>query len=199
MGSDSMNQQVLALLAVVTATVLGAIMYLARREQSTIESAQRLIANPERHMPPGGDVVFRKPRLSGLMLILLFLWILGLAVYSVVHSRGLLHIEGIRAGIVVLIGLYPLAMGIRSLRYKVRVSNDELTISDLTSRSVPLRDISDVNMGTSRITSFCQINLMSGEENLTVASDLKHFPEFVSLLCERVDESKRRGGATRSP
>jgi hypothetical protein len=169
----------------ILAAIVGSMMFLSQRDQLSVQRAQALIANPPK-MPDRGEIVFRKPKAAGYMLILLFIFILCLATYSVVHSPGLLHIEGIRAGIVVLIGLYPLAMGIRSLRYEVRVSNDELTMSDLTTRSVPLRDISDVNMGTSRITSFCQINLMSGEESLTVASDLKHFPEFVSLLCNRV-------------
>jgi hypothetical protein len=33
---------------------------------------------------------------------------------------------------------------------------------------------------------------MTGEEDLSLASDLKNFPEFVSLLCEKVNESKAR-------
>ena len=178
------------------AIVIGATMFLSQRDQVTVQRAQELIANPPQ-LPASGDLVFHKPELSGYMLILLFISIFGMATYSVIHSRGLLHIEGLRAGIVVLITLYPLAMGIRSLRYTVRVSPDELTIFDLAIRRVPLRDISDVNMGTSRITSYCQIKLISGEEDLTVASDLENFPEFVSLLCERVNESKTRDAASR--
>jgi hypothetical protein len=63
---------------------------------------------------------------------------------------------------------------------------------------VPLRDISDVNMGTFRISSFCQIKLSSGEEDLTVASDIENFPEFVSLLCERVNESRNLSRVSRA-
>lgn len=69
---------------------------------------------------------------------------LGMAAYSMIHNRGLLRIGG--AGIVVLLAIGPLVMGIRSLRYSVRVSNDELTLSDLTTKSVPLRAIGDVTM-----------------------------------------------------
>ena len=94
------------------------------------------------------------------------------------------------AGIGVLLAIRPLVMGIRSLRYSVRVSNDELTISDLTTKSVPLRDIGEVTIGVSRASSFCQIRLITGEEDLNVASDLEQFPEFVSLLSENVNASK---------
>jgi hypothetical protein len=114
--------------------------------------------------------------------------ILGMAAYSVIHSPGLLRVVG--AGMAVLLAISPLVIGIRSLRYCVRVSNDELTISDFTTKSVPLRVIGEVFIGVSRASSFCQIRLITGEEDLKVASDLEHFPEFVSLLSENVNASK---------
>jgi len=164
------------------------IMVLSAREAEKVRAkAQEMIANPVR-LPPGGERVFRRPRLFGYMLILLFIGILGMAAYSVIHSPGLLRI--VSAGIVVLLAISPLVMGIRSLRYSVRVSNDELTISDLTTKSVPLRDIGEVTIGVSRASSFCQIRLITGEKDLNVASDLEHFPEFVSLLSQNVNASK---------
>jgi hypothetical protein len=167
------------------------IMLLSAREAEKVRAkAQELLASPVR-LPPGAERVFRKPKLFGYMLILLFIFILGMAAYSVSHSRSLLRIEG--AGIVVLLAISPLVMGIRSLRYSVRVSNDELTISDLTTKSVPLRDIGEVTIGVSRASSFCQIRLITGEEDLSVASDLEQFPEFVSLLSENVNASKKIG------
>ncbi len=163
-------------------------MVLSAREAEKVRAkAQEMIANPVR-LPPGGERVFRRPRLFGYMLILLFIGILGMAAYSVIHSPGLLRI--VSAGIVVLLAISPLVMGIRSLRYSVRVSNDELTISDLTTKSVPLRDIGEVTIGVSRASSFCQIRLITGEKDLNVASDLEHFPEFVSLLSQNVNASK---------
>jgi hypothetical protein len=165
-------------------------MFVARRDQLTVQRAQELIANPPK-LPASGEMIFRKPKLAGYMLILLFVFVAGMATYSVIHGRGLLDIERLRAGIIVLIALYPLAMGIRSLRYKVRVSNDELIISDLATKRAPLKDISEVKIdrGT-RGGPFCRIGLMTGEEDLHVPSDLKDFPEFVSLLCETVNKSK---------
>ena len=87
-------------------------------------------------------------------------------------------------------------MGIRSLRYSVRVSMDELVVSDSTTRVVPMQNISGVKVVPPG--GFCRIRLTTGEEDLKVASDLKNFPEFVSLLCNTVDESKSQG-ASRPP
>jgi hypothetical protein len=182
-------RDLIAILAIVLIVggVVSITLLSAREAEKVRAKAQELIANPVR-LPPGGERVFRKPKLSGYMLILLFICILGMAAYSVIRSQGLLRIEG--AGIVVLLAIAPLVMGIRSLRYSVRVSNVELTISDLTTKSVPLRDIGEVTIGVSRASSFCQIRLITGEEDLNVASDLEHFPEFVSLLSENVNASK---------
>jgi hypothetical protein len=178
-----------AILAIVL--IVGGVMSITvlsvRDAEKVRAKAQELIANPVR-LPPGGERVFRKPKLFGYMLILFFIGILGMAAYSVIHSTGLVRVVG--AGVVVLLAISPLVMGIRSLRYSVRVSNDELTISDLTTKSVPLRDIGEVTIGVSRASSFCQIRLITGEEDLNVASDLEHFPEFVSLLSESVNASK---------
>lgn len=164
------------------------IMVLGARDAEKVRAqAQGLIANPVR-LPPGGERVFRKPKLFGFMLILLFIGILGMAAYSVSHSPGVLRI--VSAGIVVLLAISPLVMGIRSLRYSVRVSNNELTISDFSTKTVPLRDIGEVTIGVSRASSFCQIRLITGEGDLNVPSDLERFPEFVSLLSENVNASK---------
>jgi hypothetical protein len=133
------------------------------------------------------------------MLILFFVAMCWLAAYSLIHNWDSLHTtagrqKGFLAGFLVLIASSPLIRGIRDLRYTARISPDELIISDRTTRSVPLRDITDVRVKG----SFCQIRLMTGEEDLKVGSDLKNFPEFVSLLCKRVDESKSRGDTSRS-
>ena len=164
------------------------IMVLSARDAEKVRAkAQELIANPVR-LPPGGERVFRKPKLFGFMLILLFIGILGMAAYSVSHSPGLSRI--VSAGIVVLLAISPLVIGIRSLRYSVRVSNNELTISNFTTKTVSLRDIGEVTIGVSRASSFCQIRLITGEGDLNVPSDLEHFPEFVSLLSENVNALK---------
>jgi hypothetical protein len=177
---------ILAIVLIVGGVI--SIMALSAREAEKVRAkAQELIANPVL-LPPGGERVFRKPKLFGYMLILLFIFILGMAAYSVIHSPGLLRI--VSTGVVVLVAVSPLVMGIRSLRYSVRVSNDELTISDLTTKRVSLRDIGEVTIGVSRASSFCRIRLITGEEDLNVASDLEHFPEFVSLLSENVNASK---------
>jgi hypothetical protein len=197
-GADSMNKQIIALLAAVIAAVLGAIIYLAKNEQSTVEAAQKLIANPPQ-LPPNGEMVFRKPKSAGYMLILLFVSILVMAAYGVIRSGGLFRIEGIRAGVIVLVAVSPLVMGIRSLRYTVRVSTDALVISDATTKYVRLRDISEVNIEPGyRGGRFCRIALMTGEEDLQVTSDLENFPEFVSLLCNSVDEIKGNGATGRA-
>jgi hypothetical protein len=177
---------ILAIVLIVGGVI--SIMVLSARDAEKVRAkAQELIANPVR-LPPGGEREFRKPKLFGYMLILFFIGILCMAAYSVIHSPGLLRVVG--AGMVVLLAIGALVMGIRSLRYCVRVSNDELTISDFTTRSVPLRVIGEVSIGVSRASSFCQIRLITGEEDLKVASDLEHFPEFVSLLSENVNASK---------
>jgi hypothetical protein len=187
---DQVNMRDLtAILAIVLIVggVMSIVVLSVRDAEKVRAKAQELIANPVR-LPPGGERVFRKPKLFGYMLILFFIGILGMATYSVIHSTGL--VRGLGAGVVVLLAISPLVMGVRSLRYSVRVSNNELTISDLTTKSVPLRDIGEVTIGVSRASSFCQIRLITGEEDLNVASDLEHFPEFVSLLSESVNASK---------
>jgi hypothetical protein len=195
-----MNVQLLGLLAVVTpvVAVLGSLMYLAQRDKSARDSAQKLIANAGHHKTDSagsGEVLFRKARLPGYLLLLLFLCVFGIAAYSLIYNWGSLHtaarpLTGFSASMGILISLLPLAMAIRELRYTVRVSEDELVISDLTTKSVPLQDISEVTIGVSKLSSFCQIRPMTGEEYLQVGSDLKNFPEFVSLLSERVNKSK---------
>jgi peroxiredoxin len=187
---DQVNMRDLtAILAIVLIVggVMSIVVLSVRDAEKVRAKAQELIANPVR-LPPGGERVFRKPKLFGYMLILFFIGILGMATYSVIHSTGL--VRGLGAGVVVLLAISPLVMGVRSLRYSVRVSNNELTISDLTTKSVPLRDIGEVTIGVSRASSFCQIRLITGEDDLNVASDLEHFPEFVSLLSESVNASK---------
>ncbi|HEY2533966.1 MAG TPA: hypothetical protein VGJ20_39600, partial [Xanthobacteraceae bacterium] len=90
--------------------------------------------------------MFRKPKAAGLMLVLLFVTVAALAAYSMAHTGCLVHIEGIKAGVIVLMAVWPLIMGIRSLRYNVRVSNDTLTISNATTKSVRLQDIRKVQI-----------------------------------------------------
>jgi hypothetical protein len=173
-------------------------LFLSQRDQLTVERAQELMANPPK-LPPGGDRVFCRPRAYGYLLILLSVFILGMFIYSVIRSRGLLDMHGLRAGLAALIALYPLGMGLKGLRYNVRVSNDALIISDLTVKRARLEDISEVKIDRTRTSHFCRISLMTGEEDLRIPSDLNDFPEFVSLLCEAVNEAKARAPPGHQP
>jgi len=188
-----MNTQLIGFLIVpaAIAILLWILVHQSRSEQKTIDTARRLTQNPVQDNRM--EIVFRKPRALGGMLILSFVVICCLATYSLIHNWGSMHttldrLKGFFAGVLVLIAVDPLIRGIRDLRYRVRVSTDELVISDRTTKSVPLRDIRDV-----RVTgAFCQIRLMTGQEDLKVSSNLKNFPEFVRLLCDRVDALKSR-------
>jgi hypothetical protein len=177
----------LLLLAGIFACVGVMVRDAQRQHRKAERSQEELIAKPPQ-LPRNGELVFRKPKLFGYALIFLFVSFCAMAVYSVIHNGRVLNIAGLRAGTVVLIGLYPLAIGMRSLRYAVRVSTDELLISDFTTKVVPLRNISAVKIIPP--SGFCQIRLTTGEEDLKVTSDLENFPEFVSLLCNSVDASK---------
>lgn len=181
------------------AAIVAGIAVMVRDAQRQHHKAQRLqeelIANPPQ-LPPNGEMVFRKPKLFGYMLIFLFVGICAMAVYGVIHSGGVLNITGLRAATVILIGLYPLAMGIRSLRYAVRVSTDELILSDSTTKVVPLRNIGAVMIIPPG--GICRIRLTTGEEDLKVTSDLTDFPQFVSLLCNSVDKIKGNGDTGRA-
>jgi hypothetical protein len=84
----------------------------------------------------------------------------------------------------------PLALAVWRWKYTVRVTDNELAISSLTTRSVPLHDISEVAIGAFKASSFCKIRLNTGEEDLTVGSDLKGFLDFVKL-CRRTLTSQR--------
>jgi hypothetical protein len=191
----------LIVLACIMAVLIGSMMYLAQRDERVRERAEKLIAkagHQKTHSAPLGEMVFRKPRLSGYLILLLFFWVFCIALYGLIYNWISLHtaarpVTGFSAGMVLLASLALLAMAVRQFRYSACVSDDELTITDLTTRSVPLRDIGEVTIGVSRASSFCQIRLITGEEGLMVASDLTNFPEFVSLLSERVKESKTRG------
>jgi hypothetical protein len=196
-GSDSINPQLIGFLIVLAifAALLGGIMYLVKGEQRTIDSAQKLIANPE-HLQ-SGQVTFRKHRLAGYLLSLVSLLVLFAVLTSLIYSSGSFHFAvrplGFSTGLVILILLVPIIMTVKEFRYTICVTDDELVISDFTTKRITLRDISDVKVGAWKASSFCQIRLITGEEDLRVASDLKNFPEFVSLLCDRVSQSKSRG------
>jgi len=195
-----MNTQLIGFLIVpaIIAVLLGGIMYLVKSEQRTIDSAQKLIADPG-HLP-SGQVVFRKPRLTGYLLSLVSFLVLFAVLTSLIYGSGSLHFAvrplGLSTGLAILISLVPIIMVVKEFRYTIRVTDDELVISDFTTKRIALRNISDVKVGAWRASSFCQIRLMTGEEDLRVASDLKNFPEFVSLLCARVDAAKARSGAS---
>ena len=95
------------------------------------------------------EIVLRKPRVLGCMLTVSFVVICCLATYSLAHNWGAMHttldrLKGFFAGVLVLIAVDPLISGIRDLRFRVRVSTEELVISDRTTKSVPLRDIREV-------------------------------------------------------
>jgi hypothetical protein len=191
-----MNTRLIRFLIVsaVIASLLWILVHQLRSEQKTIDTARRLIQDPAQDN--GAEIVFRKPRVLGYMLIVFFVAMCCLAAYSVIHNWGTSHttadrLKGLFAGFLVLIALNPLIRGVRDLRYTIRISPDELIVSDRTTRSVPLRDVKEVLVKG----SFCQIRLVTGVEDLRVASDLKYFPEFVSLLGERVNALKPGGNS----
>lgn len=197
MGADSMNVRLLGFLIVpvIIAVLLWILVHQSRSAQKTMDTARRLIENPAHDS--GGDIDFRKPLATGYILILFFVAMCCLAAYSLIHNWGSLRtaaglLKGVFAVFLVLVALSPLVRGIKDSSYAVRVSPGELIISDRTTTSVPLRDIKDVRVRG----SFCQIRLMTGEEDLKVGSDLKNFIEFVSLLCARVDAAKARSGTS---
>lgn len=188
----------LIVLAFIMAALLGSIMYVARRDSGVRRDAERLIAEAGRaaiRAAPSGEVVFRKPRLFGFVLFVLFLLFLCVALYGLRFNLGSLNGAGrpftsFSAAVVILISLVPLVMAVRQWRYTVRLSDDELTISAFITRTVPLRDIGEVIIGAFRASSFCQIRLNSGDEDLTVSSDLVGFLDFVRLLSEKANRSK---------
>jgi hypothetical protein len=146
-----MNTQLVGFLIVpaVIAILLWILVHQSRSEQKTIKIARGLVENPAQDN--GGEIVFRKPRVLGYTLIVFFVAMCCMAAYSLIHSGDSLHTtaarqKGFLAGFLVLIASSPLIRGIRDLRYTVRVSPDEVIISDRTTRSVPLRDIKDVQV-----------------------------------------------------
>jgi hypothetical protein len=76
----------LLIVPVAFAVVLWVIMHQSRTEQKAIESAQRLIKIPAHDN--GAEIVFRKPRALGYMLILSFVAMCCLAAYSLIHYWG---------------------------------------------------------------------------------------------------------------
>jgi hypothetical protein len=144
-----------------------------------------------------GNVIFRKTRVSGFLFFLFFLLILSAAIYGLKFDLGSLNRAGkpftaVSAYIEMLISAVPLAIAVRQWIYKVSVSDRGLAISAFTTRTVVFDDISDVKIATHKGSSFCQIRLRTGENDLTVDSNLKGFLDFVKLLSEKVSNSKVR-------
>lgn len=190
----------LIVLACIMAIVIGSMMYVAQRDRGVRRDAEKLIAGAE-HSATGparsGEHVFRKSKRLGFLFFLLFLLILCAAIYGLRFNLGSLNragrpFTGFSAGIEILISLVPLALAVWQWTYTVRVTDNELAISSLTTRSVPLQDISEVAIGAFKASSFCKIRLNTGEEDLTVGSDLKGFLDFVKLLSENVNKLKAR-------
>lgn len=191
------NAAPLIVLAFIMAALLGSIMYVAQRDRNVRRDADKLVADALHSSAPSGEVVFRKSRLFGFLLFMLFLLFLGAALYGLRFNLGSLNsadrpFTGFSAGIVILISLIPLAMAVWQWRYTVRVSDDELAISTFTTRTVQLRDISEVTIGAYRSSSYCLIRLSTGEADFAVGSELKGFLDFVKLLSEKVKKSKTR-------
>jgi hypothetical protein len=107
------------------------------------ERAEKLIANAghqKTHSAPLGEMVFRKPRLSGYLYFLLFFGVFCMALYGLIYNWTSLHtaarpLTGFSVGIGMFLSLIPLGLAVRQLRYTVRISDDELTITDLTTRT----------------------------------------------------------------
>jgi hypothetical protein len=194
------NAALYFVLACFMATLIGSMMYVAHRDRGVRRDAAKLIADAG-HSATGSalnkEFVFRKPRLFGFLFFLLFLLILGAALYGLRFNLGSLNRAGrpfteFSAGIEILISLVPLAIAVRQWKYTVCVSDKELAIATFTTRTVRLQDISAVTIGEFKASSFCQIRLNTGEEDLTVGSELKDFLDFVRLLSANVNKSKAR-------
>lgn len=182
------------------AALMGSILYVAQRDRSVRKDAEKLIADAGHsaiRTACNAEVVFRKPRLFGFLLFMLFLLFLSAALYGLRFNFGSmksagLPFTGFSAGIAILLSLVPLAMAVWQWRYSVRVSDKELAISTFTTRTVEFRDISEVKIGAYRSSPYCQIRLSTGEADLAVGSELKGFLDFVKLLSEKVNDSKIR-------
>jgi len=195
------NAARLIVFACIMVAIIGSMMYLAQRDRRVRRDAEKLIADAGHSAfgsSRGEDVVFRKSRLFGFLLFLLFLLILSAALYGLRFELGSLNkagrpFTGFSAGIEILISLVPLALAVWQWRYAVRVSDKELVISSFTTRTVRLQDISEVTMGAYKSSSsFCVIRLNTGQGDLTVGSELKGFLDFVKLLSAKVGKSKDR-------
>jgi hypothetical protein len=196
------NATPLIVLAFIMAALIGGISYVAQRDRAVRGDAEKRIAEAARgakRSTPNGEVVFRKRRLFGFLLILLFLLFLCIALFGLRFNLGAMNsagrpFTGLSAGIGVLVSFVPLAMAIWQWKYRVRVSHKELAISTFTTRTVQLRDIGEVTIGAYRSSPYCQIRLNTGEGDLAVGSELKGFLDFVSLLSENVKKSKTLAG-----
>jgi hypothetical protein len=119
----------------------------AGREEKLRASAQRLIdeaAQGKLHSAPSGEVVFRKPKFPGYVFLVLFVVVFLVVRISLIYSDNAFYtavrpMTATQVSQLVLLSLLPLSFAIRQFRYRVRVSQDELTISDLTTKTVPLR------------------------------------------------------------
>jgi hypothetical protein len=194
------NAAPLIVLGFVMAALIGSVMYVARRDRGVSGDAEKLIADAGHRTTrsaPSGEVIFRKPKLFGLLLFILFLLFLCATLYGLRFNLGSMNragrpFTGFSAGIGILISLVPLAMAFWQWKYRVRVSDKELAISSFTTRTVQLQDIGEVTIGAYRSSPYCKIRLNTGEGDLAVGSELKGFLDFVKLLSENVNKSKIR-------
>ena len=191
---------VLAAIAIIMAIVIGCMMYVAGRDRNVRGEAEKRIAEAARRATrsaSGGEVVFRKPRRSGCLFLVLFLLILGVSLHGLRFADGSVNRAGrpfttFSARIEILFSLPFLAIAVWQWKYKVRVSDRELSITGFTTRVVRLRDIDEVTIGAYRATPYCQIRVNNGDADLSVESNLEGFLDFVSLLSENVQRSKAR-------
>jgi hypothetical protein len=194
------NAGLIFVLACFMATLIGSVAYFAQRDMRVRRNAEKLIEDAGHNADDStldGDVIFRKTRVSGFLFFLFFLLILSAAIYGLKFDLGSLNRAGkpftaLSAYIEILFSAVPLAIAVRQWIYKVSVSDRGLAISAFTTRTVMFEDISEVKIETFKGSSFCQIRLRTGENDLTVDANLKGFLDFVKLLSEKVSNSKGR-------
>jgi hypothetical protein len=194
------NAELYFVLVCFMAALIGGVTYFSQREMRVHRDAEQFIQDGGH---TAGDsllnreVIFRKSWLSGFIFFLFFLLILSAGIYGLKFDLGSLNKAGkpftaVSAYIEMLMSAVPLMTAVRQWIYKVCVSDRRLAISAFTTRTVTWEDISEVKIESLKGSSFCQIRLHTGENDLTVDSNLKGFLDFVKLLSKKVSESKAR-------
>jgi hypothetical protein len=192
------NVEVLVLVICIFAALFGGIGYWSQRDRRLRADAEKLIREAGAKAAGSvltGNVVFRKSRVSGILLALLFLGLLFWAIYGLRFNLGTLNKAGVPltsfvAWIEILLCTVPLAFAVRQWFYKAVISDEGLSISSFTTRTVRFDEISDLTIAVSRGGSFCAIQLNTGEDDLSVGTDLRGFLDFVRLLSQRLSKAK---------